>query len=170
LARQDRTEYDRMRVGLAKTLGMRVGTLDDKVEAARKKVEAEDDQNALPRWKVEPWSEPVDGAALLGSIKQIFRRYIVLPKDADTALALWVLHAWTMDAGDISPFMVLVSPTKRCGKTSVLILLYFLTPKSELAANITASSLFRYIEAVRPTLLIDEADSFVKAMRNFEEF
>src|SRR5215510_14164473 len=67
-----------------------------------------------------------------------------------------------MDAGDISPFMVLVSPTKRCGKTSVLILLFFLTPKSELAANITASSLFRYIEAVRPTLLIDEADTFAK--------
>jgi hypothetical protein len=75
----------------------------------------------------------------------VFRRYIVLPNYADVALSLWVLHAWTMDAGDISPFMVLVSPTKRCGKTSVLILLYFLTPKSELAANITASSLFRYI-------------------------
>jgi putative DNA primase/helicase len=162
LARKDRTEYDRMRVELAKTLGMRVGTLDDKVDAWRKKVEAEDDQDALPHWKVDPWPEPVDGAMLLNSIKQIFRRYIVLPKDADVALSLWVLHAWTMDAGDISPFMVLVSPTKRCGKTSVLILLYFLTPKSELAANITASSLFRYIEAVRPTLLIDEADSFVK--------
>jgi putative DNA primase/helicase len=162
LARRDRTEYDRMRVELAKTLGIRVGTLDDKVGALRKKMEKEDDQNALPHWKVEPWPEVVDGAALLDSIKQVFRRYIVLPKDADIALALWVLHAWTMDAGDISPFMVLVSPTKRCGKTSVLILLYFLTPKSELASNITASSLFRYIEAVRPTLLIDEADSFVK--------
>jgi len=82
------------------------------------KMEKEDYQNALPHWKVEPWPGPVDGAALLDSIKQVFRRYIVLPKDADIALALWVLHAWTMDAGDISPFMVLVSPTKRCGKTS----------------------------------------------------
>jgi hypothetical protein len=54
-----------------------------------------------------------------------------------------------------------VSPTKRCGKTSVLIILFYLTPKSELASNITASSLFRYIEEVRPTLLIDEADSFL---------
>src|SRR5262249_17609125 len=75
---------------------------------------------------------------------------------------LWVLHAWTMDAGDISPFMVLVSPTKRSGKTRVFRLLFFLTPKSELASNITAAALFRYIEAVRPTLLIDEADTFVK--------
>jgi len=162
LARKDHTEYDRVRGDAAEAIGIRVGTLDEKVEALRKKLEKEDDQDALPHWNVEPWPEPVDGAALLDSIKRVFRRYIVLPKHADTALALWVLHAWTMDAGDISPFMVLVSPTKRCGKTSVLILLFFLTPKSELAANITASSLFRYIEAVRPTLLIDEADTFTK--------
>jgi hypothetical protein len=122
LARKDHTEYDRVRGELAETLGMRVGTLDDKVAALRKKMEAKDEKDDLPHWRVEPWAEPVDGAALLDSIKRVFRRYIVLPKDADVGLALWVLHAWTMDAGDISPFMVLVSPTKRCGKTSVLIL------------------------------------------------
>ena len=166
LARKDHTEYDRMRADLAETLGMRVGTLDGEVEALRKKMEAEDDKDDLPHWSVEPWSEPVDGAALLDSIKRVFRRYIVLPKGAEVALSLWVLHAWTMDAGDISPFMVLVSPTKRCGKTSVLILLFYLTPKSELASNITPAALFRYIETVRPTLLIDEADAFV---RNNEE-
>ena len=162
LARKDHTEYDRVRAELAETLGVRVGTLDDKVEALRKKMAAEDDKDDLPHWRVEPWSEPVAGAALLDSIKRVFCRYIVLPKAAEVALSLWVLHAWTMDAGDISPFMVLVSPTKRCGKTSVLILLFYLTPKSELASNITAAALFRYIEAVRPTLLIDEADAFVK--------
>src|SRR6516164_3639408 len=162
LARKDHTEYDRVRAELAETLGMRVGTLDDQVRALRKKMGADDDKDDLPHWKVEPWPEPVDGAVLLDSIKRVFRRYIILPKAAEVALSLWVLHAWTVDAGDISPFMVLVSPTKRCGKTSVLILLFYLTPKSELASNITAAALFRYIEAVRPTLLIDEADSFVK--------
>src|SRR5947209_8437133 len=34
---------------------------------------------------------------------------------------------WTYDAGDISPFLVLVSPTHRCGKTSTIIVLQFLT-------------------------------------------
>ena len=45
---------------------------------------------------------------------------------------------------------------------SVLIVLFYLTPRSELASNISPSALFRYIEEVRPTLLIDEADSFMK--------
>src|SRR6516162_5590584 len=162
LARKDHTEYDRLRGDVAETIGIRVSTLDEKVEARRKKLKKENDQDALPHWNVKPWPEPVDGAALLDSIKRVFRRYIILPKDADIALALWVLHAWTYDAGEISPFLVLVSPTKRCGKTSTLIVLLYLTPKSELAANITGPALFRYIEHAHPTLLIDEADSFVK--------
>jgi putative DNA primase/helicase len=160
LARKDHTEYDRLRGDVAETLGIRVGTLDDKVEMLRKKMEPADHE--LPHWKIEPWPEEVAGDALLDLIRRVFRRYIVLPPDADIALSLWTLHAWTMDAGDISPFLVLVSPTKRCGKTSVLIVLLYLTPRSELASNISSSALFRYIEAVRPTLLIDEADSFVK--------
>jgi putative DNA primase/helicase len=160
LAGMSRLDYDRHRKSAAEQLGIKVDTLDKAVRDHR--AQTEEDSASLPHWNIEPSPDPVDGAALLNAIRQIFRRYIVLPKDADIALPLWVLHAWTMDAGDISPFMVLVSPTKRCGKTSVLILLYFLTPKSELASNITAAALFRYIEAVQPTLLIDEADTFVK--------
>src|SRR5262249_48483041 len=83
-------------------------------------------------------------------IEGMFRRYIVFPKGAAETFALWTLHAWTMDAGDVSPFLVLVSPTKRCGKTSVLIVLYYITPRSELASNISPSALFRYVEEVQP--------------------
>jgi putative DNA primase/helicase len=160
LASLDTLEYELQRDTAAAELGIRVSALDKLLKGRR--TATEDENTALPHWKVEPSAEPVDGAALLNNLRQVFRRYIVLPKGADIALPLWVLHAWTVDAGDISPLMVLVSPTKRCGKTSVLIVLYFLTPRSELSSNITAPALFRYIEDVRPTLLIDEADSFVK--------
>src|SRR5262245_8329025 len=160
LAKLPRLEYERQREDTARLLGVRVAALDKIVREQR--TAAEDDAATLPHWTVEPSPEPVDGAALLDRFRQVFRRYIVLPKGADVALPLWVLHAWTFDAGEISPFMVLVSPVKRCGKTSVLILLYYLTPKSELASNISPTAIFRYIEETRPTLLIDEADSFVK--------
>jgi putative DNA primase/helicase len=153
-------EYERQRETAAAELGIRVTALDKLVKGSR--ASADYENAALPHWRVEPWPHPVDGAPLLDSLRAIFRRYIVLPKGADIALPLWALHAWTMDTSDISPFIVLVSPTKRCGKTSVMIMLQYLTPRSELASNITASALFRYIEEVKPTLLIDEADSFAK--------
>src|SRR5215831_13799456 len=160
LAQLNGLAYQKRRLQEAKTLGIPVAALDKLVRQAQAR--AEDSSAELPHWKVEPWDTPVNTSELLAHIEQTFRRYVVLPEGAGVALALWTLHAWTVDAGDISPFLVLVSPTKRCGKTNTLILLYYLTPRSELASNITPSALFRYVEDVRPTLLIDEADSFLK--------
>ena len=152
--------YQKRRVQEAKQLGIPVAALDKLVRQIRARIEDKDAE--LAHWKIEIWDAPVDGPALLADIEQAFIRYVFLPTGASVALALWTLHAWTIDAGDISPFLVLVSPTKRCGKTTVLIILYYLTPRSELASNISPSALFRYVEEIRPTLLIDEADSFVK--------
>jgi hypothetical protein len=121
LASLDTLEYELQRDTAAAGLGIRVSALDKLVKGWR--AATEDENAALPHWNVEPSAEHVDGAALLNNLRQVFRRYVVLPRGADIALPLWVLHAWTMDAGDISPLMVLVSPTKRCGKTSVLIVL-----------------------------------------------
>jgi putative DNA primase/helicase len=154
-------EYDKRRKETADELGVRVSALDEAVH--KQGARSHDEASALPHWKAEPWADAVSGAELLASIKSVFEKYIVLPAGAADVLSLWVLHAWTIDAGDISPFLVLASPTKRCGKTSVLIVLCYLTPRSELASNISASALFRYVEEMRPTLLIDEADSFLKA-------
>jgi putative DNA primase/helicase len=152
--------YQKRRHQEAKAIGIPVAALDKLVRKIQ--AQAEDKDAELPHWKVESWDERVDGALLLADIERVFVRYVFLPTGASIALALWVLHTWTMDAGDISPFMVLISPTKRCGKTTVLIILSYLTPKAELASNISPSALFRYVEEIRPTLLIDEADSFVK--------
>src|SRR3984893_8753121 len=160
LARLKPLEYAKRRVEEAAKLEVKVSDLDKAVRERRAR--SENEQAELPHWHVEPSNQEVAGAELLACIEKLFRRYIVLPEGAGIALALWTLHAWTADAGDISPFLVLVSPTKRCGKTNVLIILYYLTPRSELASNISASALFRYIEDVRPTLLIDEADNLVK--------
>jgi putative DNA primase/helicase len=160
LARKDQAEYDKVRAEIAETLGIRKITLDEKVDARREELKIEA-VGEPAHWQVTPALEPVDGAKLLDQLRGVFRRYIVMPPGADIALALWALHAWTHDASEISPIACLTSPTKRCGKTNVLILLQFLTPRSELSANVTAASIFRYVEAVRPTFLIDEADSFL---------
>jgi hypothetical protein len=147
LSKLTEVAYQRRRKDAARKLSMRVDVLDKIIRQAR--TQAEQDAAGLPHWSVEPWDSAVAGDKLLDAIETMFRRYIVLPKGAAEALALWTLHAWTADAGDISPFLVLISPTKRCGKTSVLIVMLYLTPRSELASNISASALFRYVEEVR---------------------
>ncbi len=110
----------------------------------------------------EPWSEPVDGSVLLDEIEATFLRFLVLPTGAAVALALWTLHTYAHNAAYISPLLALTSPEKRCGKTTLVSLLTALVRRSLPASNITAAALFRAVERYAPTLLIDEADTFLR--------
>ena len=128
----------------------------------------EDDERAAdpPSWTVEPWADPVDGAALADELVDVFTRHIVLPPSGAEAIALWILHAWCIDAAGHSPLLVLLSPERRCGKSSVLILLLWLCPRSEPASSISPSAIFRFIEMSCPTLLIDELDNAIDDNRD----
>ena len=107
------------------------------------------------------WSTPVNGAALLDEIEQIFSRHLILPDHADPALALWVMHTYAFDAFSTSPLLAITSPVKRCAKTLLLIVAGALVPRRLYASNVTAAVLFRVIEKHQPTFLIDEADTFM---------
>ena len=112
---------------------------------------------------VEPWPEPVDGAGLLEELRQILRRYVVLPPTAPETLALWVVHTYAFELRNVSTYIGLGSPQKRCGKTTLLSVLSELVSRPVVASNISPPALFRAIEEARPTLLIDEADTFLQA-------
>src|SRR6516165_4038893 len=51
--------------------GWRGETLDRLVKAKRSEA-AKEQKDFLPHWKVEPWPDPVDGAALLNELRQYF--------------------------------------------------------------------------------------------------
>src|SRR5262249_15882670 len=56
-------------------------------------------------------------------------------------------------------------PTKQCGKTTLLTIIFWITPRSDLMSNATASPIFRLIEDAKPaipTFLLDEGDSYLK--------
>jgi Protein of unknown function (DUF3631) len=109
-----------------------------------------------------PWPEPVDGAALLDDVAAAFTCFVALPPLAEVAAALWTVHAHALDAAAASPLLALTSPEKRCGKTTTLSLLARLVPRALLSSNISPAALFRIVEKYAPTLLVDEADSFLR--------
>jgi predicted outer membrane repeat protein len=85
----------------------------------------------------------------------------VLDQAAADAAALWIVHTHAIDAAYVSPRLAITSPEKRCGKTTLLTVLGALVARSLATANMTTATIFRVIQAARPTLLIDEADSFL---------
>ena len=156
-------EYDRRRAKEAKRLGVRLGTLD---KLARQRG-AEADANAAGGSSVafpepEPWPEPVAGNVLLSDLADVFARHLVLPESAADTLALWVLHAHAHATAAISPILAITSPTPECGKTTCLTILGALVPRPLPASNITSAALFRAVEKWSPTVLVDEADTFLR--------
>ena len=110
----------------------------------------------------EPWPEEVDGGELLNELVQTLRKFVAMEDPAFTATALWILHAHAHDAAFISPLLAIMSPEKRCGKTTLLHLIGPMVPRPLTTSNITSAALFRAVEKYRPTLLVDEADSFLR--------
>jgi putative DNA primase/helicase len=155
--------YEREREPAAKRLGMRVTILDRLLKTERGNAETGTGQGRplnLP--DPDPWPDPVDGAALLDEVAQAIRRYVVLDQHEADGVAFWVLAAHAFDAWVIFPRLFVTAPEKQCGKTTLLDLISRLVPRRLVASGITASSLFRTIEAARPTLLLDEADAYAR--------
>ncbi len=155
-------QYDQHREALAKSLNLRVSTLDNAVNQARKNSGVLQDA-ALPYQIDLPWQEPVDGAALVSELMASVRMFVALPDQAATALALWVLFTYAVNAADYSPIMAITAPEKRCGKTTLLNWLSSVVAKPLSASNMTPAAVFRSIEKWQPTLLIDEADTFLNS-------
>ncbi len=160
LASLNPLQYDRVRRAEAKRLHVQVSTLDKLVAAAR----TDDDESAArgPFEDVQPWSEPVDGAALLNDLVRLVRDFIICDEATAHGCALWIAMTWLMDSVDVAPIAAITAPEKRCGKSQLLFLIGRLASRPLAASNITPAALFRAIELWRPTLLIDEADSFMR--------
>jgi hypothetical protein len=111
---------------------------------------------------VDPWPEEVDGDKLLNDLTAFISKYMHLPPGANHALALWVLHTYLMDAVEVTPYIAIISPQYRCGKTTLLRLLKATSHQAINAASISTPALGHIVHNYKPTLLIDEMDSFMR--------
>lgn len=109
----------------------------------------------------QPWPYPVDGRFLLNSLVKSILRHTVLNRPMAIAIALWVVFTHTISAARIAPLLLISSPVKRCGKTTLGQLLGFLTCRPISTSNITAAALYNEIGGSPPTMIIDEADTFL---------
>jgi len=95
----------------------------------------------------------------VGEVADFIGRFVVVPPEDRLVVASWVIASHMMDSWDRFPHLAITSPEKRCGKTRFLQLLELLVPNPVNSSNISPASIYRLIEANRPTLLLDEAQS-----------
>jgi hypothetical protein len=160
-------QYAKRRRSAAVEIGVTVGDLDRLVRAARRKAERPDDDGSKQGRSIsfpqpDPWAEPVNGAALLDSVAEAIGRHVVMPEHSRDATALWCVHTYLLDCFFVSPRLGVRSPMKQCGKTTFIDVLGRLVMRPLPTANVATAAAFRVVEAYRPTLLVDEADTFLR--------
>lgn len=110
----------------------------------------------------EPFPEPVIASELLYEITSIIHKHIVCSTETVNAAALWITMTWVIDAIDVAPLAVITAPEKRCGKSQFLSVIGKMVMNPLATSNITPAALFRTLDAWKPTLLVDECDTFMK--------
>jgi hypothetical protein len=108
---------------------------------------------------VDPWPEPVSGDVLLNAIVVILRRYIGMPSAATHAAALWVVHTWAFEVADFTPYLLVTSPVRSCGKSTLLDVLETIASRPRRSDGMSAAALYRVIDKWLPSVLLDEIDT-----------
>lgn len=161
LATLSELEYELERTETAKSLNnMAVRSLDKLVKKVRHKIESETSESLIV--DTEPHSKPVlDITSVADQIYQILDDHIACTDAVKTAATLWILMTWLIPATHILPIAWINAPEKRCGKSTLLTLMSRMSRRSLSTSNISASALFRSIESYKPTLFVDEIDTFI---------
>jgi hypothetical protein len=161
LSKLDPLQYGKARGAVADRAGVTVKILDDALKLHRRGSKGGAFADELPP-DPDPWDRPVDGSRLLRELVQAMRDHIALAPGLAETIALWVLFAHAHDCFEASPVLAVTSPTPECGKTTVLTVLGELVPRPLPASNITSAAFFRAVDKWQPTVLIDEADTFLR--------
>ena len=165
LAAMKELDYARARKEAAKGLGISVSMLDRLVRSAKKEIIEQKSEGAggqILFETIEAWPTEVNGNDVLNAAYQLLSRYVIADKETLRAATLWVAMTWFVDYATVLPLAVITAPEKGCGKSSLLMALAKLVCRPLYSSNISPSALFRTMEAWKPSLLIDEADTFAK--------
>jgi hypothetical protein len=109
----------------------------------------------------------------LPHVIEFITRYVHLAsEDQALILGLWTLHTWTfsesMPNPRTTPYLYVHSPEKQSGKTRLIEVLEVLVRNPMRATDMSPSVLFRAIETMTPTILLDEVDAIWSGSRNEE--
>lgn len=111
----------------------------------------------------EAWPDEVKIDEVLTETVKTLKRFIVFKDDYQaTTVALWVFASWFVEYLKFSPYILITSPMKECGKSQLLRCMANLSRRSLLTSNLSAAIVYRVIDKVKPTLFIDEVDTFLK--------
>ena len=170
LSRLTAGEYESCRKAVAKVLSWRAGALDGdrRNRRAERATQGNGDNDDATKGAANaaapPWPDPVtDLGAVLNAAVVELKRFLVAPNTYYDTIVLWSGHTHFVHKEDLgvefTARLAFQGPDMRCGKTTALKCASLMSTKPHMAASISASALFRAIDAHQISLFADEADN-----------
>ena len=117
-------------------------------------------------WNIlEPCPEPV-GPEIFDEIQNWWMTYTFMTQETALLLTLWSAHSNMWKGFQVTPRLVVDSPTKGCGKSLVLESLGHLINHSKHSGSMSEAAFMRYCSKGELVFLIDEADQTFKGNSN----
>jgi hypothetical protein len=157
LASLSALQYEQKREGAAAKLGVRLGVLDRMVKA---KQDQQHQEQRGPQQRM-PWATAVNGGELIHALIGDLTRYVSLEPDYAAVASFWSLHTYLVNQVFITPRLAITAPQPRCGKTTLVNWLQTVVQRPLPSVNVSAAAVYHIVENLQPTLLIDEADTFL---------
>ena len=108
-----------------------------------------------------PAATAQNGSSLMFDLVAAVRRSVIVSEFSAVLIALWVVFTHVFEHFTIAPLLAITSPEKRCGKTNMLTFLARLCRAVFAASNMSDAAIYRCIKQEKPTLLMDEADTYL---------
>jgi hypothetical protein len=104
----------------------------------------------------------------LDEVAEFLNRFMALTDAQLDAVVLWAAATHIADDFDVVAYLFINSPEKRSGKTLLMDILEHFVCRGRPTTNISPAALYRMVAAVKPTLLIDEADTIFARRGNVD--
>jgi hypothetical protein len=139
IAKLPTAEHEARLVELATRLALTECELDALRDDFYSSLPAVADSELGTTWNVEPWPEPVTTAHVLDAILTKLNKHVVTNKHNAYTATLWTPFAWLHDKIAIhSPMLIAISPEENSGKSTLLYVVGYLSPKPIFSVEPTA--------------------------------
>ncbi len=110
---------------------------------------------------IQPHPNAVTADELYNELYALTDNHMIMDEYLKVAFVLWVIFSYVVELSDFAPIAWITAPEKACGKTTLLGLFERVVNKPLAVSNISPAVMYRVIESYKPTLLVDEIDTFL---------
>ncbi len=107
---------------------------------------------------------------VLTDVMAFIHRFVVMSDEQLLITALWIVHTHALDAAQQTPYLLVTSPEKACGKSRLIEVVGLLVARPWDVVLPSEAVLYRTVDAHKPTLLLDEVDAIFASGRTSDRY